>query len=53
MDKFMCYRTNNGENKLDMVYGNWWELENGFNKIFVNGFGSQGSLEFIFNAKFL
>lgn len=52
MNKFMCYRPN-GENKLDMVYGNWWELESGFNKIYVTGFGGEGSIEFIFNAKFL
>lgn len=53
MQNFMCYRTNTGENKLDMTFGDWWKLNSGFNKIYVNGFGGQGSLTFNFNARFL
>jgi predicted phage tail component-like protein len=53
MENFMCYRTTTGENKLDMTFGDWWKLNSGFNKIYVNGFGGQGSLTFSFNARFL
>jgi hypothetical protein len=53
MENYMCYRTNTGDNRLNLTFGDWWKLRVGQNKIYVNGFGSAGSLEFRFNAKFL
>lgn len=53
MDNYMCYRTNTGDNRLNLTFGEWWKLRPGKNKIYVNGFSSQGSLEFRFNARFL
>ena len=53
MENYMCYRTNTNDNRLNLTFGDWWKLRSGQNKIYVNGFGSAGSLEFRFNARFL
>jgi hypothetical protein len=53
MENYMLYRTNTGDNRLNLTFGEWWKLEAGKNIVYVNGFGGQGSLEFVFNAKFL